>query len=203
MEAIEKAYRAAAEDHQWKPKGLTPQQESALNEIDDAVDVMWQWRGITPENDFEKRLLLADEDRYEKALTRAVRAGLWQHPIVREWLAARRSLGDWDELRRFRKGLERGVTKTMSKADFWLAFVAADLIKNGHEPEAIRKALIEKLKDPDAPVVALSVSGPRSSTVAPPTGRFQASSRPDTEAVLSRAPSKAIVASSPARTVID
>ena len=148
MEAIEKAYRAAAEDHQWKPKGLTPQQESALNKLDDAVDVMRQWRGITPENDFEERLLLANQDEYEKALTRAVRAGLWQHPVVREWLAARRSLGDWEGLRRFRLGLERGVDKPMLKADFWLAFAAQGLIDDGHEPEDIRKVLIEKLKDP-------------------------------------------------------
>lgn len=148
MEEIEKAYRSASEGHQWQAGDLTPQQECVLNELDDASDEMRQWRGITPEDESEKTHQLTDQDTYEKALTRAVRAGLWQHPVVREWLAARRSLGDWDELRRFRKRLEYNVKKPMLKADFWLAFEAQDLIDHGHEPEAIRKALIEKLKHP-------------------------------------------------------
>jgi len=149
IEKIAKAYRATAEDHQWQPKGLTPQQESARDELDDASDEMRQWRGISPKDETEKQHQLGDQERYEDALTLAVRAELWQHPVVREWLAARRSLRDRDELRRFRQKLETGVKKPVSKEDFWLTFEVQDLIKNGQKPKAICKILIDKLKDPE------------------------------------------------------
>ena len=156
LEKIEKAYRAAAEDHQWRPKGVTLQQERVLRELEEAAEELRLWEDLAPENEdlapenkVDKQHQLDDQTRYEKALIKAIRAKLWNHPIVRAWFAARRSLGDWDELRRYRLKLETGVDKPMSKEDFWLAFEAHDLIDDGHKPEAIRKILIKKLKDPE------------------------------------------------------
>ncbi len=71
-----------------------------------------------PENDDEKKHQLADQANYEKALMRVYRVGLSDHPVVQEWLAARRSLGERKKLRSFRLGLERDVKETMSKEDF-------------------------------------------------------------------------------------
>lgn len=151
LEEISKAYRTAAEAHQWQqPKDLTQEQKRTLKELEDAWEEVRQWYGDSPQDDSEKNYQLADQAIYKTSLRRAARAGLWGHPILRAWLTARRSLGDWDELRRFRLGLESGVEKPMSKADFWLAFEAQGLIDDdGHGPEVIRKALIEKLKDPE------------------------------------------------------
>ena len=149
IKKIANADRSAAEDHQWQPKGLTPQQKSARDELKEAMSELQWWSGNEPEDEEEKHHQQTDRLAYKRAITRAVRAGLWQHPVVREWLAARRSLGDWEGLRRFRLCLESGVTKTMSKADFWLAFEAGDLIDDGMRPKAICKILIDKLKDPE------------------------------------------------------
>ena len=147
MKEIAEAYRSASEDHQWQqPKGLTRQQQRALKELEDAWEEVRQWCGDDPQNESERKHQLADQARYKKAIMRTVRAELWHHPIVRAWLAARRSLGDWEELRRFRLGLEHGVKTPMSKDDFWVAFEAHDLIDRGDGPEAIRAALIDKLK---------------------------------------------------------
>lgn len=134
------------EDQQWQVRNLTPQQERAIEDLDAAMVEMQHWHDITPGNQDEKNHQLTDLVNYEKALARAIRVGLSDHPVVQTWLAARRSLGDREELRRFRLGLERGVKKTMSKEDFWIVFEAQGFIDQGHGPEAIHRALIDKLK---------------------------------------------------------
>ena len=150
MEEIAEAYRSASEAHQWQqPKDLTQQQKRALNELEDAWEEVRQWYGDYPQDESERNYQLADQTRYNTSLRRAAWAGLWGHPILRAWLTARRSMGDWEELRRFRLGLERGVDKPMSKEDFWLAFERQRLIDDEHEPETIRKILIDNLKDPE------------------------------------------------------
>ena len=86
------------------------------------------------------------QNQGEKALARAIRVGLWCHPVVKTWLAARRSLGERKKLRSFRLGLERDVKAPMSKEDFWIVFEAQGLIDQGYKPEAIRLGLTHKLK---------------------------------------------------------
>ncbi len=134
------------EDQQWQARNLTPQQERAVEDLDAAVVEMQHWHGITPGNQDEKNHQLTDQANYEKARDRAIRVGLWGHPVVKTWLSARRSLGEREELRRFRRGLELGVKKTMSKEDFWIVFEAQGLLDQGHGPGAIHAALIEMLK---------------------------------------------------------
>ncbi len=146
LEKIWETRRSAPENQQWQARDLTPQQERAVEDLDAAVAEMQRWHDITAADQDEKNHQLADQVNYEKALARAIWVGLDRHPVVQLWLAARRSLGDRKELRRFRLSLERGVKKTMSKEDFWVVFEAQGLIDDGHKPEAIRKTLIEKLK---------------------------------------------------------
>ena len=78
---------------------------------------------------------------------------------MRAWLSARRSLGERDDLRGLRMGLERGVKGPLSKEDFWIAFMARECMEGkeesgalgkkrpalGKKPEAIRRALIREL----------------------------------------------------------
>src|SRR5258706_10946559 len=58
---------------------------------------------------------------------RAIRAGLTNHGVVEAWLQGRRSLGESDELRQFRAGLEKGVRRPWSAPDCWIAHHASDM----------------------------------------------------------------------------
>ena len=48
---------------------------------------------------------------YEKEMLKAIQAGLTAHPLVEEWVDARKAFGDWETLRKPRMGLERGVKR--------------------------------------------------------------------------------------------
>ncbi len=85
----------------------------------------------------------ADRDRI---VGKAIRAGLTEHRFVKAWLAEQRTFGEKDALRRFRCGLERGVKRMMSKADFYVTFHGASLLREGMGPEQIRVRLRRNLK---------------------------------------------------------
>lgn len=76
---------------------------------------------------------------------RAIRAGLVEHHVVRAWIQGRRSLGERDELRQLRVGLEKGVNRPMSAADCWIAYHATDMTERGMTPEQIRRELANRL----------------------------------------------------------
>ena len=82
----------------------------------------------------------------DRVVGKALRAGLFDHPFVRAWLTEKRSLGEYENLRRFRLGLERGVQRPMSNADFYIAFHASGLTSQGRGPEQIRVELRRKLR---------------------------------------------------------
>ena len=83
LEEISKVDRSAAEDHRWRPKGVTPQQERMLIELEEAAEEVRQWEGVSPEDEYEKNRQLNDQARYERALMKAIREKLWDQPIVR------------------------------------------------------------------------------------------------------------------------
>jgi len=56
---------------------------------------------------------------YERAVRRAIRAGLTEHPLIKEWIQNRRLLGERDVLRRV-KGLEKGVKRPITMKDLQL-----------------------------------------------------------------------------------
>ncbi len=119
-----------------------------ITDLEDAAQQMLEhWSGRSPE-DIRKNYEKYSEDRkdFDKAVGRAIRAGLLEHPIVRNWIAERRSLGDRDILRRYKdQRLERGVKGGISKEDLWLLYESHDLINGKRGYKAIRKALINRI----------------------------------------------------------
>ena len=84
----------------------------------------------------------ADRDRI---VGKAIRAGLTTHPFVQSWLVEQRTFGEKDALGKFRSGLERGVKRMMSKADFYVTFHATSLTRDGMGVEQIRHTLRRQL----------------------------------------------------------
>lgn len=64
---------------------------------------------------------------YNAAMRHAIQAGLEDHPHVRAWISAKRSVGDHEELRALRLGLERGIA-SISVYDAWLAIEVQAII---------------------------------------------------------------------------
>jgi hypothetical protein len=87
---------------------------------------------------------------YERAIIRTLRAGLVKHKIVAAWIAARRSVGDYDALRRLRCGLENDMPDRIDEADLWLALEAATLLEGGLSPPEIQLVLLRKAADAKA-----------------------------------------------------
>lgn len=76
---------------------------------------------------------------YEKNIRRAVRVGLRDHPLVREWIQVYRSLGDWDFLRKAKVRLERGVKRMDRPKE----------VNQKKTNDKLRKAIIECYKTAD------------------------------------------------------
>ena len=89
-------------------------------------------------------------ETYERAVIRAIRAGLVDHKIVAAWIAARRSVGDYDALRRRRCGLEDDMPDSIDEADLWLALEAAVPLEEGQSLPKIWPVLLRKAEDAEA-----------------------------------------------------
>ena len=130
------------------PGPLSPSQTRAKENLKDALDRLRDWDGAAPEKIEQDRetfdLCLAD---YEKAMIRAIRVGLTDHPAVKEWIAVHCALGDRKALRRAQSGVEKGVKRPMTRVNLWLANESRPLRDQGKEPEAIRRTLINELGD--------------------------------------------------------
>lgn len=149
LEQIAKNSRRARGRNASKIADPTRKQERALSDLKFAAKQMRRWRNASAEEVEDRRQEFSqDLADYEKAVVRAIRAGLINHPDVRAWISAQRSLGEWDALRRFRLGLERGTRKMLSKQDFWIKFEAVPLTEQGKTPEQIHRSLRHKLKFP-------------------------------------------------------
>lgn len=123
------------------------QMQRLMERLSDAVEQMERWDGVPAEKvEADQELFIADREDLEKAIGKCIRAGLIDHPIVREWLAGRRSLGEKAWLRRFRMALERGVRPPMAKADFWLICEATPRIAAGEPLTFIQQALYREVR---------------------------------------------------------
>jgi hypothetical protein len=87
---------------------------------------------------------------YERAVIRAIGAGLVDHKIVAAWIRARRSVGDYEALRRLRRGLEIGMPRSIDEADLWLAMEAAVPLEDGHSLPEIWPLLLRKAEEAEA-----------------------------------------------------
>ena len=122
-----------------------------IQDLEDAGKSMRRWGG-RPTEKIEENRERYEEDRadFEMEISRAIRAGLVDHPLVREWIATQRSFGDWDALRKFkRQRLERSVRRTISKEYFWIIYKAIDLREEGKGLHEIRNNLIGRLRRND------------------------------------------------------
>jgi hypothetical protein len=65
---------------------------------------------------------------YEEAMITAIREDLLPHPVVSAWVEMRRVLGEWDQLRHAKRGLERGVKRPLEQHAVALSHMIADAI---------------------------------------------------------------------------
>ena len=139
--------RAKAED----PHNLPEQKDRLVTDIKDAGEQMKQWAGASAARIFANlEMYKADDAQYEKAIGKAIRQGRFDIPQVRAWIAACRSVGDRETLRRYKdQRLERGVKGGISKEDLWLLYESHDLIDGKRGYKAIRRALINRITGAD------------------------------------------------------
>lgn len=130
--------------------------ERRLQELEDAAQSMRELWGNVGANKINEDMsnpaesvYLHDRQIFDKAVGLAIRAGLLDHPVVRNWIADHRSFGQWDELRRYKKSrLERGVKRSMSKNDLWLICHAPSLIsEEKYSVEQTRQSLVRILDE--------------------------------------------------------
>jgi DNA-binding transcriptional MerR regulator len=63
---------------------------------------------------------------------------------VRDWVASQRALGNWDLLRKARKGLEKGVKRPISARDIELWDTITRLREHGRSLEAVHRLLAKR-----------------------------------------------------------
>ena len=113
-----------------KDPPLSRSQARALENVKDTLERMMEWHGKTKE-EIETdpcRFNLCYED-FKKAMIRAVRAGLADHPAVKPWVLAQRGIGNRKTLRRARSGVEKGMKPSLTDADVRLWGEIHDLAK--------------------------------------------------------------------------
>ena len=118
--------------------------DEVLVRLSQAQEQLAHWR----DKDRRDPAFAQDTAEFHRAVRAAFRAGYIQHPIVLEWLAARRSLGDRSEVRRLknaRSGLTAAVSKPWSFADLWLLDILEGLPSNSH-PSVIRRNATAKIR---------------------------------------------------------
>jgi hypothetical protein len=95
---------------------------------------------------------------YHKSARAAFRADLSDHPLVREWASARRSLGEIKELRALKNidlGLTHGSARQLSPETIWLLSIARDAVtgdasdRTDLKPSRLRRLAINRLRSDD------------------------------------------------------
>jgi hypothetical protein len=130
-----------------RSKNLRPRWTAGevIQNLTDAQEQMARWHGKSSEdNAVTREMFRADYGMYEKAVGRAIRAGMRNLPIVAAWISGRRSIGDKQALRRLRLGLEAGMEREIDAADCWIAIQASDLIVR-MSLEAVRRRVLKKI----------------------------------------------------------
>lgn len=115
-------FTAISEDARWLESylsNLSKPQRRALENLEDNLKSMERWHGKDHAELSNDYLFLAAHEDYLKAMVRAIRADLTDHPAVQEFIHTRRSIGSWKTLRRAHSGAEKGV-RAMSEEDVCL-----------------------------------------------------------------------------------
>ena len=137
----------------YKLVDATPKKNRALVDLEDAAETM-ELAGWHTERDPKQahEVFKADAESFDKAIKKAIKAGLTDHPLIRDWISNKRTFGEWDNLRPFKRlHLEKGVIRTPTKEGFWIRFEAQSMSDDGKGPQEIRRKLIKKLSENDVP----------------------------------------------------
>lgn len=132
----------------FERKGLSTRQIQVLLNLKEAAETMMAagWSGER-NSDGAHEIFMVDYSNYERAIEKAINAGLTDYPLVRDWISSQRTFGEWDKLRRFkRQRLEKGVSKPLSKEGLWIRFEAQPLLDEGKGPQEILRSLRGKLR---------------------------------------------------------
>src|SRR5262249_41922840 len=93
----------------------------------------------------------ANYDNFVKEVGRVIRAGILDHPYVVEWINGQRSVGNYRELRKLKRGIERDMAKPLDRADLWINFMAVYLIEDGCSFDELFPKLRRFMKAKDFP----------------------------------------------------
>lgn len=108
----------------WKESAakrpLTPAQQKAAGRLKQTYECISRAHGERSEKLEQGQFFGEDRKEYRKALANAARLGLTDHPLVQQWAESCRCLGQKDELRRARCGLEKDVQRPLEKRDMRL-----------------------------------------------------------------------------------
>lgn len=126
---------------------LTPPQRRILVKIFDILTEEFQpYCDMTPDQDEE----MDEEERryrrtayraYDKAILKAIRLGIRDHPLIQDWYAVTAGRGDRKTLRRPKMGLERGVEPPLPYAEAKLEVTIIDVYKTGKSLRKIHRTL--------------------------------------------------------------
>ena len=108
---------------------MSRSQIRAREDLEDVLEGMMRWHDKTYDELKDDELFLVAYRDYEKAMIRAIRVGLIDHPAVQEFIHTRRSIGSWAALRRARSGVEKGV-RAMSAEDVYLRHDIVKLVED-------------------------------------------------------------------------
>jgi len=126
---------------------LTPAQQRSLARIFEIMVVELQpYQGMTPDQDAEmdeaeRRHRRTAYRALDKAILKAIRLGIRDHPLIQEWYAVTARRGDRETLRRAKIGLEKGVKPPLPYAEAKLEVTIIDLYKAGMHLQEIHRTL--------------------------------------------------------------
>lgn len=130
-----------------KTTALTVRQENILNDIQSEITEIETLFALEKKagSDINKTAeRLADkEDELASLMWKAIGNGLGEHPIVKDWIAVHKALGNRGKLRKPRKGLERGVKRPYTEEQLMLITKVPELYRKlGYCIDRVRRHLI-------------------------------------------------------------
>lgn len=132
-------------------KELSSRQQNILEDIESEITGLERFlkeRTLEELSKEEEDLDLAYGliDKINSLMQSAIGNDLTDEPAVKRWIDVRKVLGDWDALRRPRKGLEAGVKHPYTTEEFILITQVPALYKRLCSIEAVRRHLINTSK---------------------------------------------------------
>src|SRR5205823_4980216 len=102
----------------YEQRPFSPEEGNALRKVIMRFgDFYQELEGLAPEEVTKKfensHKLTSAYQAYNEAVVEAIRMGLEDFPLVSEWIVSKRRQGDWDTLRKAKRGLETEVERPL------------------------------------------------------------------------------------------